>query len=137
VRANMHPEDYQRLKEAEKEHLRALRRLKEAVRLLRQRRAIDEALARLERQTEETLTASDKALERLALETAYQEARLELALEGQRPPSDEMLDAAQTRRRAQELLRQLQDETSGTARSSVPRGAPPEKTLGRLRPSKS
>ncbi len=131
----MHPEDYQRLKEAEKEHLRALRRLKEAVRLLRRRRAIDEALARLEHQAAETLAAHDEALERLALETAYREARLELALEGHEPP-DDALDPSQTRRRAQELLRQLRDETetSAAADSSVPAERGADKTLGRLRP---
>ncbi len=132
----MRPEDYQRLKEAEKEHLRALRRLKEAVRLLRRRRAIDEALARLERQTEATLAAHDEALERLALETAYQEARLELALEGHEPSPDDALDPSQTRRRAQELLRQLRDETetSAAADSSIPAERGADKTLGRLRP---
>ncbi|SHL08807.1 hypothetical protein [Rhodothermus profundi] len=132
----MHPEDYQRLKEAEKEHLRALRQLKQAVRMLRRRRAIDEALARLERQTEKTLTAHDEALARLALETAYQEARLELALAGRVPPSAEEVDPVQTRRRAQELLRQLREETETSAApdSSPQSKERPEKTLGRLRP---
>ncbi len=132
----MRPEDYQRLKEAEKEHLRALRRLKEAVRLLRRRRAIDEALTSLERQTEATLSAHNEALERLALETAYQEARLELALEGHELPPNDVPDPERTRRRAQELLRQLRDETetSDAADSSAPAKVRPEKTLGRLRP---
>ncbi|MDQ7040866.1 MAG: hypothetical protein Q9M35_07985 [Rhodothermus sp.] len=132
----MRPKDYQWLKEAEKEHLRALHRLKEAVRLLRRRRAIDEALARLECQSEETLTASDEALERLALETAYQEARLELALEGHKPLANKRLDAEQTRRRARELLQQLRDEseTSAAVDSSASVEMRSPKTLGRLRP---
>lgn len=132
----MHPEDYQRLKEAEKEHLRALRQLKQAVRMLRRRRAIDEARARLERQTEEALTAHDETLARLALETAYQEARLELALAGRVPLSAEEVDPVQTRRRAQELLRQLREETETSAApdSSPQSKERPEKTLGRLRP---
>lgn len=135
----MRSEDYQRLKEAEKEHLRALHRLKEAVRMLQRRQAIDEAVARLERQAETTLAAHDEALERLALETAYREARLELALEGHRLPSDEAIDPAQTHRRAQELLRQLRDksEPSATADSSALAKGCSQKTLGRLRPPES
>lgn len=135
----MRSKEYQQLKEAEKEHLRALRRLKEAVRLLRRRRAVDEALGRIERQAEEVWTRHDEALERLALETAYQEARLELALEGQGLPSDEALDAAQARRRAQELLQQLREHPDAAAASGppVPPEASSEKTLGRLRPPRS
>jgi hypothetical protein len=36
----MSPEEYQRIKEAEKEHLRKLKELKSAVRLLRRRNAV-------------------------------------------------------------------------------------------------
>jgi len=116
---------YLRLKEAEKEHLRTLRRLKEVVRLLERRQAIDQALERLTTQTQAVLEAHAEALERLKLETAHQEARLEVSFEG-------LSEAMQTRRQAQNLLQQLQraPETPAAAPS-------PEKTLGRFRPPKA
>ncbi len=128
----MDAESYQRLKEAEKEHLRALRRLKEAVRLLKRRSALDQALERLTTQTQAALEAHAEALERLKLETAYQEARLELALEHRTPSPTVLSDTAQPPLRVQDVRepRPCDPETETAAQAPVP-----EKTLGRFRPA--
>ena len=79
----MTPEERERFKEAEKEHLRALKKLKEAARQTRRRASVNQALANMAGALgqEDSLDVHDEMLDKLALDTARKEARMEIALE--------------------------------------------------------
>ncbi len=143
----MTPEEYQRIKEAEKEHLRALKKLKEAVHLLKRRQRVNQALSDMVGGSEATFDVHDEMVEKLALETAQQEARLEVALEGatldetssadadtEATPArnQEALEAELLEARAKSLLRQIKQEM-GTAEEPAP-GPAASKSMGRQAP---
>ncbi len=117
----MSPEEYERIKEAEKAHLRSLRHLKERARALRRRRSLGGALGRIAG-AQHVLDAGDEAADRLARETAHHEARLHVALEGAPDAPEE----ATRRRRAQELLAQLKAELGVLPPPSNPERRSPE-----------
>lgn len=156
----MSPEEYQRIKEAEKEHLRKLRELKSAVRLLRRRNAVNQALGDMATGPQATRDVHDEMVEKLAIETAQKEARMEIALENAQLEETEDATATPTRsaedleeemlkERAQSLIRQIKlemgtpnDEPAAPASATTPkeRIATPEvpkadKTLGRPVPA--
>ncbi|NBC16760.1 MAG: hypothetical protein GVY18_05505 [Bacteroidetes bacterium] len=87
----MTPEEYQRLKEAEKEHLRKLKKLKDTARSLARRNKVARTLGDMVSTSRDALDAQEQMVSDLAQETARQEARLELALEAQ---ADRDTDAA-------------------------------------------
>lgn len=106
----MTPEEYQRLKDAEKEHLRKLKELKQAVRVLERQKKIRSELEKMSRDSEDVLQAQTDAVERLAFETAMQEARMDLALEGDEPPparADEALEQELRTARAHSLVERM------------------------------
>ena len=144
----MTKEEFERLKEEEKEHLRELRRLKgrvrEAERMGKVHRAVGEMAAGLE--TPE-LDAQTEALQRGAIEA---EARLDLALEsaGITDPSQPVLSPEEERKlKAEALIARMKAELGASeGRTGVDRPearvpgsgqAPkteegtPEKTIGR------
>lgn len=111
----MTPEEYQRLKEEEKAHLRKLKELKQAVRFLERQKKISSELEQMSRASEDALQQQTDAVERLALETALQEARLDIALEGADPdpaPSDEALEQELRAARAHALVEQMKHSMS-------------------------
>ena len=80
----MTPEERERFKEAEKEHLRALKKLKQAAHQTRRRASINKALSDMAGalgQEDDPTDAHNEMLDKLALDSARQEARLEIALE--------------------------------------------------------
>lgn len=103
----MSPEEYQRLKDAEKEHLKKLKELKQAVKVLERQKKIQSELEKMSRASDDALQAQSEAVERLALETAHQEARLDVAMDSTPPPSDEALEEELRRARAQSLVERL------------------------------
>lgn len=116
----MSPEEFNRIKEAEKEHLRKLKALKQAAGRLERQRSIAQALGNMTQEAEQKLEANRSTVEKLAWETAQQEARLELALEaaqedphaGAETAADaqhemEQADEALRQARAQEIVRQI------------------------------
>lgn len=160
----MTPEEYQRIKEAEKEHLRKLKKLKEAMRLLESRRSVNQALENMAGGSKEVFDEHASMVEKLALETARQEARLEIALEGAQLEDEDAAAAGQAEQleedllqaRARALLQRMKRQMGSSAddASSTPseeRPAPPkrpeaaenpptspdplpEKTIGRMKP---
>ena len=78
---DMTPEEYKRIKEDEKEHLRALKKLKQTARLLERRKSVNQALGNMVGGSKDALGTHEEMLDKLTLETAQQEARLEIALE--------------------------------------------------------
>lgn len=159
----MTPEEYQRIKEAEKEHLRQLKKLKEAVRLLKRRQAVNQALEEMATGAHDSFDVHEEMVDKLALETARHEAHLEIALEEAAHKDDaeapaparatetpEALEEDLLKERAKTLLRQMKQQmgTPDAPRSSPAPNQPsestehptppeqdlPEKTLGRMKP---
>lgn len=153
----MSPEEYQRIKEAEKEHLRKLKELKSAVRLLRRRNSVNQALGDMATGPQAARDVHDEMVEKLAIETAQKEARMEIALENAKAEevasaqqqSTEAFEEEMLKERAKSLLRQIKlemgtpmEEASAPSSSAAPkeRIATPEvpradKTLGRPAPA--
>ena len=77
----MTSEAFEKIKEAEKAHLRKVRKLKMAVRQLERQKKISGAISEMTSSLEETLDVHDDMVQRLAADAALNEARLEIALE--------------------------------------------------------
>lgn len=144
----MTPEEFQRIKEAEKEHLRAMRKLKNAVRSLERQKKTTAALTDMAKSTENVLSTHETMLDKLAMETIQNEAKLEIALEQSSLQSDEVapdttatsrttstasqspamsdhaLEQETQRLKAKELIKSLKNQMSAG-------------TLGRDRPSET
>lgn len=143
----MSPEEFERLKNEEKEHLRKLRALKNQHREVQQKASILGALRGMRNPDLEADT--DGRTERLFLDAATQEARLDLALESdaarQQAAQDEA-DLEQIRKaKAEEMIRQMKagmGETpstpdaprADTARTDAAAPSGP-KTIGRTPPT--
>ena len=77
----MTPEEYQRIKEAEKEHLRKLQLLKKKLREVERQKSVSKALENMTKAPgDDILQTHDEMIDRLAMDTVQQEARLEMAL---------------------------------------------------------
>lgn len=108
----MTPEEYQRLKDAEKKHLQEIRKLKKAARMVQRQKSVLSALEQLNTSTQNLLSEGDEALEKLTMETIHGEAKLEVALEHApeavaRQASEAEADAVVQKMRAQNLVRQI------------------------------
>ncbi|NND71787.1 MAG: hypothetical protein HKN43_09420 [Rhodothermales bacterium] len=123
----MTPEEFQRIKEAEKEHLRSLKKLKQAVRDLERQKKLTGAVDNITR-TENLLDENDALVDNLAMETAHNEAKLEVALES--AAAQESIRRAEEARtkldedlkkiRAQDLVRQLKNQMGETDTPTTP-----------------
>ncbi len=141
----MTAEEFERIKEAEKEHLRKLRELKQAVRGLERQKAVTGAVSDMTNSSRRMLDAADAQMEKLAMEAATSEARLEIAMEeaAQREAAQRREEEEEELRklRAQELVRQMKgqmDAPQGHPQTAQPTGAPQpnaEKTIGPIGPS--
>ncbi len=120
----MTPEEYKRIKEAEKEHLRALKKLKSQLRTAKQQNSVAEAMKNIENAPGDEITRThEEMVDRLAMDTIREEARLEMALsessvvepdpateETEDVTAEEKIvqsDAELQKLRAQELVRQI------------------------------
>lgn len=144
----MTDDEFNRIKEEEKEHLRQMRALKKAVHLLERQRSVTSALEEMTNRSREALEANEQLIEEIVTDTARQEARLDVALdsvEGAGMVDPDEIAAIRARalledvRRETRAERQDQSEKPPTAagtkvESSAPESPSlPEKTLGRLR----
>lgn len=123
-------EEYERIKEAEKEHLRKLKQLKQAAQGLERQQRLNQALGAIS-SAHDALARNDELVDELTRETAQHEARLEIALEAAETLETERQAAGQTPEalddelvaiKAQQLLRQLKQELDappGTSRSNA------------------
>lgn len=145
-------EEFERIKQAEKEHLRAIKKLKQTVKSLERQKSVNNALTNLASTTGDLLDEHTALVEKLSEQTALQEARFEVAMESvegdessaaQRLKDEEELakiEAARRQSRAQELVRKAklqmgavgaeepQTRAGDDARS---RADEPERTIGR------
>ena len=153
----MSPEEFNRIKEAEKEHLRKLKALKQAAGRLQRQKSIAQALGSMTQEAQQKLEANEAMVEKLAWETAEQEARMEVALESAKEANPDALEApkpspaeaeeALRKARAEELVRQMKQEAHAEEPATDVREAAdrrpentsddssdvlPEKTIGRM-----
>lgn len=153
----MSPEEYQRIKEAEKEHLRKLREIKQASRGLRRKKSIADALGKITGSMQQTFNQHQEALDKLDQDTFQNEARLDVALMNADDREKERAKYEQTaafeadlaKAKAQDLVQQMkiemglagatnrpQQASSSKASEANPTPASeplPEKTVGRMR----
>ena len=154
----MTPEEYERIKEAEKEHLRKLKQLKQQVRDLERKKKVADALDDMVKAPgEDILGTHEEMMGKLQEETALREARLEIALEEQgldaatpaepAGPSEEELQKARAEALVKQMKTQMGQATEPPAKKQDPASdvapeatdeAPtedslPEKTIGRIR----
>jgi len=152
----MTPEEYERLKEAEKEHLRKMRQLKRAVHELERQKKVSRAVRDMTEEPRRLLDEQEELVDRIAMEAAHSEARLDIALESadqkaeSEPalPTPEESDEELRRARARELVRRMQaGDAPEPSRSEPAKQAPeasggekpdrpplPDKTIGRMKP---
>lgn len=152
----MTPEEFERIKKAEKEHLRKLKKLKGAHRRLERQKKMTDAVSEMTTSIRETLDVHDDMMERISMESALNEARLEIALESSGKAefeAQEMKDEKElTRAKAREIVRQMKAgeeiapseskvdaaaQTSAKPKSSEEEDRDqglPEKTIGRMKP---
>jgi hypothetical protein len=120
----MTPEEYERIKEAEKDHLRKLKKLKEAHRQLQRQARVTKAVTDMTSSMQEKLDVHADMMDRIATESAINEARLEMAIES-RQTEDLETQALEdelelTRAKARDLIRKLKEEPEERAASKAP-----------------
>lgn len=156
----MTPEEFEKIKEAEKAHLRKLKQLKDAVRVLERQKKISGAVTDMTSSIEEKMDEHRQAIERVALDAARAEARLEIALEAadedaERRSREVEDEQVLQEHRAKELIRQMKTvgaedrkrsapdggrddargESSDESSDESPADSPiPDKTIGRMKP---
>lgn len=137
----MNREEFERIKQAEKEHLRALKKLKETVRDLERRKAVSGSLSDLASKTGDLLDEHTALVEKLSQETAMQEARFEVAMESidaseldaKHQELQDEADLARIERerqetRARDLVRQVKMEMGSPASEEKLKEARPDAT---------
>jgi len=153
----MTPEEFEKIKEAEKDHLRKVRKLKSAVKQLERQKKISGALNDLTTSMQDKFDDHDEMMSRVAIDAALNEARLEIALESSQE-ADRGAQLAQdeadlAKAKARDVMQQFRemtdsesavDQTESTPEKSSTRrvrpGKPdsrddlPEKTIGRMKP---
>ncbi len=147
----MTPEEFERLKAREREHLEKMRELKRAVGQLERQRSVADALTRLQNAAQDLIDRNTDLVDDIARETAFLEARSDIALEEERqkPASDSgIADEELQRLRAQKLIEEIKQESATTSEKDAPAEPradrtvdndeqrdrdTPEKTIGRMR----
>ena len=143
----MTPEERERVKEAEKEHLRALKKLRQTAQQAQRRSSVNKALSDMAGalgQPDDPLDVHNEMLDKLDVETARQEARMEIALENaalreaaarEAEPSTsspEEIEEETMKARARSLVEQMKLQMGiamPQAEEETP--APPSKTIGK------
>lgn len=146
----MTDEEFERLKAAEKEHLREKKRLQSQLKALKKQQRVQSVVEKMKHGAERLLSETESLVDALRGQFAKQEARLEVALndEDERQETDEELRIYEEHRRekrAEALLQQYKASQSSSPRSPSPDetedldtnadASPdgPEKTIGRMR----
>jgi hypothetical protein len=120
----MTPEEFKRIKEAEKDHLRKLNKLKQAARHLERQKKVSRAVGDMTSSIRETLDRHSELMDQVSMEAALNEARLEIALEnadlgGSKAPLESDEEVLK-KERAKELIREMK---SGSVSSGDSRKA--------------
>lgn len=136
---SMTPEEFERLKEAEKAHLRKLKALKQQHREAQQKKGIFDALKGIVRPDLDDV--HDEMVDKLTMKNIESEARFEVALENADLAEDALEKAAREeaeldelrKAEAEALVRQMKMEAGGEASSADKQSDNPAggKTIGR------
>jgi len=154
----MTDEEFQRIKEEEKKHLRAKKRLQRTLKALKQRNEVQSVVQRMKQGASRLLDETESLVDSLRRTIAQDQARFDVALDDE-IIEDEDLHAAEEElreERAEELVRRMKAEQDATSRSrpsmsedeessdtesdDKPEQGGPDKTIGRmgdLRPDES
>lgn len=114
----MTPEEYQRIKEAEKEHLKAIKKLKAQLRDAEskgtskaKKTSLEQAMDEIENAPgNDILDTHEEMIDRLAMDAIHQEARLELALSSQKDIEPTETNEAETENTVEESTAQSDEE---------------------------
>ena len=120
----MTDDEFQRLKETEKRHLRAKKRLQTTLDQLKQRDEVQGVVRRMTQGARRLLAETESLVDRLRGAVAEQEARFEVALDDEWEEDDGLREAEEALRdeRAEQLVRRMKAEEAET--STRPGAAP-------------
>lgn len=140
----MTPEEFERLKQAEKEHLRKMRALKQQYRQAKRKKGVMNALQGIIRPDLDNV--HDEMVDKLTMQNIESEARFEVAMENAGVAEDALEKAAREeaereelrKAEAAELVRQMKLEAGGEFQESDSSRDTPTtdtaKTIGRVPP---
>ena len=145
----MTDEEFERLKEAEKEHLREKKRLRKQLAALKKRKRAQGLVQKMKQGAQRLLEETGSLVDTLRSQVARNEAQLEVAINDENAV-DDLHEAEEELReeRAEQVVQQYKvasdsvssrpatgEKEGSDDRSSSPDG--PEKTIGRMRTSRS
>lgn len=135
----MTDEEYRRLKEAEKEHLRAKQKLQKTLQVLQRKQGVRDVVNRMARSAQGALDRASDLISKLTAETARDEAHLDVAMDAvgdaDASTDDPDVEAFEAKRRAEHarmLVRQMKQSQalSGPSSSRMTSSASPSETSG-------
>lgn len=147
----MTPEEFERLKEAEKAHLRKLKEIKQQATTANVQRRISGTLASMATGARQVLDENASLVEKMSEDLAMNEARLELAMESAEEherearlqEQEEELRRLRARKMVDDMRAQIGTAPEKASSEPPPRtttesssdqsGSLPEKTIGRMR----
>jgi len=146
----MTEDEFQRIKEAEKKHLRAKKRLQRTLESLKQRNEVQSVVQRMKQGAARLLDETESLVDSLRRSVVQEQARFEVALDDEQIEDEELHEAEEALReeRAEALVRRMkaEEEASSRPRPSVadaddgsdaaaeedPAQEGPDKTIGRM-----
>ncbi len=143
----MTEDEFQRIKEAEKKHLRAKKRLQRTLESLKQRDEVQSVVQRMKQGAARLLDETESLVGSLRRSMAQEQARVELALDDEKIKDEDLHEAEEALReeRAEALIRRMKAEQKASSRhpsvadagsDTVPEEDPaqegPDKTIGRM-----
>lgn len=144
----MTEDEFERIKQAEKKHLRAKKRLQRTLEALKQRNEVQTVVQRMKQGAQRLLDETESLVDSLRRSVAQREARFEVALDDEQGGNDDLREEEEILReeRAEALVRRMKAEEKASSRphsspeadesgtesseNSEPEG--PEKTIGRM-----
>jgi len=115
----MTDEEFQRLKDAEKKHLRAKKRLQRTLKALKQRNEVQSVVQRMKRGAARLLDETESLVDSLRRTVAQDQARFEVALDDEIIEDEDLHEAEEELReaRAEALVRRMKAEEDTSTRS--------------------
>lgn len=149
----MTDEEFKRLKEAEKKHLREKKQMRRTLAVLKKRNQAQSLVQKMRRGAERLLRETESLVDTLRTQMARDEVKFEVAV-GDDESVDDLHDAEEDLReeRAEALVRQYKtatrptggdarkaksDEDDASASDAETSSAGPDKTIGRMRKPRS
>jgi hypothetical protein len=140
--------EFERIKEAEKNHLRSKKRLQRTLEALKQRDEVQSVVQRMKQGAQRLLDETESVVDSLRRSVAQREARFEVALNDEQVGNEDLYEEEEILRekRAEALVRRMKAEEEASSR---PHSSPdvdasededskespyegPDKTIGRM-----